>query len=223
MAALTFPYCRPGFIHLDSTPLRGAYLVGGGGRGGGEAQWKYFTAFFLRVSNMKLGKMTLVLDYSPQRINRDIPALNRELLMTWRRHNECHTRTQIPESVTDVLNEPLLLNDLITSQEKPLLFYTRIGLQQVSHVVRNICYEAVPGFLPANALHEILTDSKPHALSTTIREYRDLLVKIPWQWLHLIPYLFDLPPWALIKFLNLECGRLFETGRLLNFHHFQQV
>ena len=33
MAALTFPYCRPGFIHLDSTPLRGAYLVGGGGGG----------------------------------------------------------------------------------------------------------------------------------------------------------------------------------------------
>ena len=125
MAALTFPYCRPRFIHLDSTPLRGAYLVG---RVGGDAQWKYFTAFFLRVSNMKLGKMTLVLDYSPQRINRDIPAFHRELLMTWRRHKECHTRNQIPESVTDVLNEPLFLNDLITSQEKPLLFYTRIGL-----------------------------------------------------------------------------------------------
>ena len=64
---------------------------------------------------MNLGKMTLVLDFSPQRINRDIPAFHRELLMTWRRHKECHTRTQIPESVTDVLNEPLFLNDLITS------------------------------------------------------------------------------------------------------------
>ena len=94
-------------------------LSGGGGR---DAQWKYFTAFFLRVSNMKLGKMTLVLDYSPQRINRDIPAFHRDLLMTWHRHKECHTRTQIPESVTDVLNEPLFLNDLITSQEKPLLY-----------------------------------------------------------------------------------------------------
>ena len=38
-----------------------------------------------------------------------------------------------------------------------------------------------------------------------------------------IPYLFDYPPWALIKFLDLESGRLFEAGRLLNFHHFQQV
>ena len=38
-----------------------------------------------------------------------------------------------------------------------------------------------------------------------------------------LPYLFDLPPWALIKFLDLESGRLFEAGRLLNFHHFKQV
>ena len=28
---------------------------------------------------------------------------------------------------------------------------------------------------------------------------------------------------AHIKFLDLESGRLFEAGRLLNFHHFQQV
>ena len=93
--------------------------------GGGEtpnAQWKYFTAFSLGVSNMKLGKMTLVLDYSPQRTNHDIPAFHRELLMAWHRYKECHTRTQITESVTDVLNEPLFLNDLITSQEKSLLY-----------------------------------------------------------------------------------------------------
>lgn len=39
-----------------------------------------------------------------------------------------------------------------------------------------------------------------------------------------VPYLFDLPPWALIKLLDLESWRLFETGAylrlLLNFHHF---
>ena len=32
-----------------------------------------------------------------------------------------------------------------------------------------------------------------------------------------------LTPWARIKFLDLESGRLFEAGRSLNFHHFQQV
>lgn len=71
--------------------------------------------------------MTLVLDYSPQRINRDIPAFHRELIMARHRHKECHSRTQIPESVTDVLNEPLFLNDLITSQEKLLLYTNWIG------------------------------------------------------------------------------------------------
>ena len=30
-------------------------------------------------------------------------------------------------------------------------------------------------------------------------------------------------PGRLLKFLDLEGGRLFEAGRLLNFHHFQQV
>ena len=30
-------------------------------------------------------------------------------------------------------------------------------------------------------------------------------------------------PGALIKYLDLESGRLFEAERLLSFHHFQQV
>ena len=38
-----------------------------------------------------------------------------------------------------------------------------------------------------------------------------------------VPYLFDKPPWVLIKFLDHDSGHLLETGRLLNFHHFQQV
>ena len=32
-----------------------------------------------------------------------------------------------------------------------------------------------------------------------------------------------IPPWALIKFLDLESARLFEAGRLLNFYHVKQV
>ena len=41
--------------------------------------------------------------------------------------------------------------------------------------------------------------------------------------------LSNMAPWALIKFLDLaewaliRGGRLFEAGRFLNFHHFQQV
>jgi len=78
---------------------------------------------------MSLGKMTLVLDYSPQRINRDIPAFHRELLIARHKHKGCHIRTSTPESLTDVLNEPLFLNELIVSQEKPL---TQIGMPPAS-------------------------------------------------------------------------------------------
>ena len=133
---------------------------------------------------MKLGKMTLVLDYSPLHIDNDIPVFHRELLMAWHRHKECHTHTDIPKLITNVLNEQLFLNDLITSQKKPLLYKDWIAAGIT--LVKDICSEVVPRFLPADALYEILTDREPHALSRAIQEYRDLLATIPRKWLHLI-------------------------------------
>ena len=38
-----------------------------------------------------------------------------------------------------------------------------------------------------------------------------------------LPYIFDEPPWALIKFLDLESGRLFEVGAYSRLGAFQQV
>ena len=151
---------------------------------GEDAHWKHFTAYFLRVANMKLGKMTLVLDYSPQRIDRDIPAFHKELLMAWHKHKECHTRARTPESVTDILNEPLFLNELIKFQEKPLIYtdWIAAGLTQI----KDICYEAVPGLLPVAAIHEMLTDRNPRTLSRTSQELKELLAGIPQQWIQLI-------------------------------------
>jgi len=107
--------------------------------------------------------MTLVLCYSPQRINRDIPAFHRELLIAWHKHKGRHTRTSTPESLTDVLNEPLVLNEIIVSQEKPLIYadWIAAGLTRV----KDICCEAVPGLLPAAAIHDMLSDKNPRALS----------------------------------------------------------
>ena len=151
---------------------------------GEDAHWKHFTAYFLRVANMKLGKMTLVLDYSPQRIDRDIPAFHKELLMACHKHKECHTRARTPESVTDILNEPLFLNELIKFQEKPLIYtdWITAGLTQI----KDICYEAVPGLLPVAAIHEMLTDRNPRTLSRTSQELKELLAGIPQQWIQLI-------------------------------------
>ena len=56
---------------------------------------------------------------------------------------------------------------------------------------------------------------KLHLIRTAFIRSVDRLFKLP--------YLFDVAPWTLDKFLDPESGRLFEAGRLLNFHYFQQV
>ena len=145
-----------------------------------DAHWKRFTAHFLRVAKMPLGKMTLLLDYSLQRIDPDIPAFYKELLTAWNKHGEHRIRIQTPESATDILNEPLFLNDLITTQNKPLFFkeWIAAGLTQI----KDICYEVVPGYLPAQAIHEILTDQNSRTLSRTAQELGELLDAIPPHW-----------------------------------------
>ena len=145
-----------------------------------DAHWKYFTAHFLRVANMRLGKMTLMLDYTVQHIDRDIPAFHKELLTAWFKHSKQRTRTQIPSSVTDIINEPLFLNTLISVQNKPILYtdWITAGITRIKDIV----YEFVPGFLPEHAIHEILTDQNPRPLSRTIRELKELLGALPPQW-----------------------------------------
>ena len=152
---------------------------------GEDAHWKYFTAYFLRVSKMRLGKLVLALDYSPQRIDRDIPTFHKELLIAWHKHKQHRTRTHIPETLVDILNEPLFLNELITVHDKPL-FYADWVAAGISRV-KDICYEAVPGYLPTRAIHEILTgDNDTHTLSRTVRELNEIHSAIPQKWAQII-------------------------------------
>ena len=145
-----------------------------------EANWKHFTSHFLRVSNMRLGKMTLIMDYPLQRIDRDIPLFHKELLTAWHRHRTVRNRTRSPELVTDILNEPLFMNSLICTQDKPLFFSDWItgGITKI----KDICYEVIPGYLPLPAIHEMLIDKTPRAMSKTNKELRELLNAIPSQW-----------------------------------------
>ena len=70
-----------------------------------DAHWKHFAGYFLRVSNMQLGKLTLVLHYSPRQIDRDIPTFHRELLFAWHKHQHLHTRSHIPRKLPDILKD----------------------------------------------------------------------------------------------------------------------
>ena len=141
---------------------------------GEEAHWKRFTAYLFRVSNMKLGKLTLALEYSLQSINRDVPAFHKELLSAWFKHSPYRVRTHVSVSIS------LFLNKQITVDDVPLFYADWIasGLTRV----RDICYEAVPGFLPILAMHEILTEQRGRTLSRTRREYRLLVEAFPRQW-----------------------------------------
>ena len=150
-----------------------------------RAHWKHFTSHFLRVSNLRLGKFTLALDYSPQRIDRDIPSFHKELLTAWHQLKDHHMRTRPPESITDILNEPLFLNPAITIEDKPLIFtdWIAAGITRI----KDICYEVIPGFLPISAIHELLTNQETQVLNPrntprTTREMKQLLDAMPAQW-----------------------------------------
>ena len=148
-----------------------------------DAHWKHFMAHFLRISHMRLGKLNLVLDYSPRQIDHDIPTFHKELLLAWEKHKHLRTRTHLPEKLPDILNEPLFKNDLVTVDDQPILRadWIAAGLTQV----KDICYEAVPGYLPTRAIHELLTENdvdNTRTLLKTSRELQEIHTAIPHQW-----------------------------------------
>ena len=98
---------------------------------------------------MELGKLSLVLEYPLQRIDRNIPAFHKELLSAWAKHEPCRLRTNVPTMATDILNEPLFLNRHITLHDELLFFKDWVAAGVIK--IRDICYEVVPGFLPVRA------------------------------------------------------------------------
>ena len=151
----------------------------------GDAHWKNFTAYFLRVSNMKLGKLSLALDYSLQRVDRTIQAIHKELLSAWQKFGPCRFRTQTPTIVTVILNELLFLNKQITINDEPLLYRNWIsaGLTKTS----DVCYEVIPSFLSVRAIHEILSGQDDSCtIATVTREFNDVLSAMAKQWIHQI-------------------------------------
>ena len=136
---------------------------------GEEAHWKHFTSHFLRVSGMHLGKLTLATDFATRDIDSNVPAFHKEVLCAWINHKCYHERTDVPDSLSDIFSQPLFRNKLINVNNKPLFFRDWVSCGLVR--VQDICYEAVPGFLPVNAVHEILMD---HDSCKTRHFYRHL-------------------------------------------------
>ena len=131
---------------------------------------------------MRLGKLTLALHYSPRQIDRDIPTFYK-VLIAWHKHQHLHTRSHIPSKLADILNEPLFQNELITVDNQPLANPDKVssGITQM----KDICYEAIPGYLPMRAIHKLLTeqeDNNSRTLFRTTCEFNELNSAIPHEW-----------------------------------------
>ena len=152
-----------------------------------QAHWKYLTSHFLRLSNMPTGKHTFALNYDIQHIDPNIPHFHRELLAAWLHHANYHTRTNPPAILEDILQEPLFKNPLITVNSNTL--YYRQWIKADIITVKDICYSVIPGFMPALAIHEILTqhnDDTRRSLQQTIHELTELQQALPSYWTRLI-------------------------------------
>ena len=99
----------------------------------------------------------------------------------------------IPDALPDILNEPLFCNDLLSLAGKPL--YNREWITAGITQIKDISYLAIPGLLPVQALHEIISQQHPtstRSLTRTAREFQDIVRALPPHWITLI-YL-PLPP-----------------------------
>ena len=133
---------------------------------------------------MPTGKHTLVLNYNVQQIDPNIPNYHRVLPTAWLSPSNHHIRINPPVSLADILHEPLFRNPLIAVNSNTFYYSNWIHAGIVT--VRDLCYSVLPGFMPALAIHEILTLHQtthqltqiqrpfPPHLTNTIRKYTAL-------------------------------------------------
>lgn len=148
------------------------------------AHWKLFTQYFLHISNTHLGKLALATTYSLAHINCDIPTFHQELLRAWSTHRPHHTRINIPDAFPDILKEPLFRNDLLSLDGKPL--YNRDWINAGLTQIKDICYLAIPGLLPVQALHEIISKhatTPTCSLNRMARKFLDIVRALPPPWI----------------------------------------
>ncbi|KAL9984498.1 hypothetical protein ACROYT_G006798 [Oculina patagonica] len=122
-----------------------------------------------------------IANFQPNHIDQSIPAFHRELLIAWTKLQPHVSRDPLPASLIDILAEPLFLNPNITSLDNTLLFrhWITSGVTQV----RDICYLAIPGLLPARAICELLPDTPPEQV---LRELQTIQAALPDAWSRLI-------------------------------------
>ena len=90
-------------------------------------------------------------------------------------------RTHLPNNITDILNEPIFCNPDIKDQDNNVLLYKQWIKGRITRT-KDICYEVIPGFLPAMAIDEIIKDEMDdtnRTIQQTNEELETLINAIP--------------------------------------------
>jgi len=136
---------------------------------------------------MPLGKLTLATQFNTTHIHKSIPIFHQELLRAWIKFQQHVERINSPSVYTDILNKPLFKSTQI--QHDDILPYNKTWITAGITRIKDICYEAIPGLFPIEAIHEIVSrhDYSPtRTLHKTAQEFHNMTKAIPQDWLHLI-------------------------------------
>ena len=134
---------------------------------GEEAHWKHFTSHFLRVSGKHPGKLTLATDFAPRDIDSNVPAFHKELLCAWINDKCYHERTDVPDSLSDIFEEPLFKNKLINVNNKPL--FSENGFHAASFVLKVFAMKLFRAFCLSGLGMRLLWTMTPGEIVPLIR------------------------------------------------------
>lgn len=148
-----------------------------------KAVWKDTMKYFLRkVGNMHLDFECLFMDLYKKDI-KDLPIVYQEMLQAW-----SYIITTVDVEMTDmnVFRQPLFLNNNLKLNGKTILWsnFIQAGIIQL----KDIAYEVVPGFLPFNAIKEMIVEfsGKSTNIDKLKQQYNLLLDSIPDDWRNIV-------------------------------------
>ena len=148
-----------------------------------KAIWKdTFNYFISKIENMNLQHNIVYARFNSKQLN-NLPLFYQEMLNAF--YALQSTIEFNIESQMDVFEIPIFCNPLMTHKNKSLLFHE--FLKSGIILIKHICYEVIPGFLPKNAIIEIIHEKFPEIKSSDIEAaYSKILSAIPDTWKNLI-------------------------------------
>lgn len=144
------------------------------------AVWKHTMRYFLEsVIGYRLSSdMHCMFLKLPSSIIMKLPGVYGELFSAL---NSFHDIIECDLSLNDILNQHIFFNKNICYKGKPLSFenFKQAGLINV----KDLTYEVIPGFLPVQAIKELIWETSPEVPSNMIEQsYILIKTSIPFSW-----------------------------------------